>query len=144
MVNTTGVADHRTATATIPGLTQERVKAVVLLLVQLYSVVQTGLSLAGIAALPFTSDQVSTAITGVIAVATSIWAWWRNNSITEAGYAGRQLTAGIKNGSVAAVQGTTPAPDTTDALSDESLYARDGNGDVVLDELTGTPVITVE
>lgn len=136
-------ATHKAVT-TIPGLTTERVKAIALLIVQLYSVLQTGLSLAGVSALPFTSDQVSTAITGVIAVATSIWAWWRNNSITEAGYAGRQLTTGIKNGSVATTQGTSPAPDTTTALSDESLYERDENGDVVYDPLTGTPVITVE
>ena len=69
MANTKGVADHKAAnTTTIPGLTVERTKSIVLLLVQLFSVVQTGLSIAGISQLPFTSDQVSTAITGVIAV----------------------------------------------------------------------------
>ena len=68
MANTKGVADHKAAnTTTIPGLTVERTKSIVLLLVQLFSVVQTGLSIAGISQLPFTSDQVSTAITGVIA-----------------------------------------------------------------------------
>ena len=72
MANTKGVADHKAAnTTTIPGLTVERTKSIVLLLVQLFSVVQTGLSIAGISQLPFTSDQVSTAITGVIAVIAS-------------------------------------------------------------------------
>ena len=69
----TAKADHK-ATSNMAKLTQERVKAIVLLIVQLFSVVQTGLSLAGISQLPFTSDQVSTAITGVIAVITSIYA----------------------------------------------------------------------
>lgn len=59
MANTKGVADHKAAnTTTIPGLTVERTKSIVLLLVQLFSVVQTGLSIAGISQLPFTSDQV--------------------------------------------------------------------------------------
>ena len=67
MANTKGVADHKAAnTTTIPGLTVERTKSIVLLLVQLFSVVQTGLSIAGI-------SQVSTAITGVIAVIVSIY-----------------------------------------------------------------------
>lgn len=45
MANTKGVADHKAAnTTTIPGLTVERTKSIVLLLVQLFSVVQTGLS----------------------------------------------------------------------------------------------------
>ena len=53
MANTVGVADHKAAnTTTIPGLTVERTKSIVLLLVQLFSVVQTGLSIAGISQLP--------------------------------------------------------------------------------------------
>lgn len=136
------MADHKEET-TIPGLTTERVKAIVLLIVQLYSIAQTGLSLAGISQLPFTSDQVSTAITGVIAVATSIYAWWRNNNVTEAAFAGSQLTRSIKNGDIDAVQGTSAAPDVK-PVDDTSLYARDENGDVVYDPLTNTPVINVE
>lgn len=136
------MADHK-ETTTIPGLTTERVKAIALLIVQLYSIAQTGLSLAGISQLPFTTDQVSTTITGVIAVVTSIYAWWRNNNVTEAAYVGSQLTTSIKNGSVAATQGTTPSPDVK-PVDDTSLYTRDENGDVVYDPLTNTPVINVE
>lgn len=95
MANTKGVADHK-ATNTIPGLTVERTKSIALLLVQLFSVVQTGLSIAGISQLPFTSDQVSTAITGVIAVIASVWAWWRNNNVTEAAVQGQQITNAVK------------------------------------------------
>ena len=97
MANTTGVADHKAAnTTTIPGLTVERTKSIVLLLVQLFSVVQTGLSIAGISQLPFTSDQVSTAITGVIAVIASVYAWWRNNNVTSAAVQGQQVVNAVK------------------------------------------------
>ena len=70
MANTPNQPDHKAVSPSIPGLTVERTKAIVLLIVQLFSVAQTGLSIAGISQLPFTSDQVSTAITGVIAVLT--------------------------------------------------------------------------
>ena len=120
MANTKGVADHKAAnTTTIPGLTVERTKSIVLLLVQLFSVVQTGLSIAGISQLPFTSDQVSTAITGVIAVIASIYSWWRNNNVTEAAVQGQQLTTAIKNGTIAATQGTSLPPETTGLTQDD-------------------------
>lgn len=100
MANTKGVADHKAAnTTTIPGLTVERTKSIVLLIVQLFSVVQTGLSIAGISQLPFTSDQVSTAITGVIAVIAvivSIYSWWRNNNVTSAAVQGQQVVNAVK------------------------------------------------
>ena len=97
MANTVGVADHKAAnTTTIPGLTVERTKSIVLLIVQLFSVVQTGLSIAGISQLPFTSDQVSTAITGVIAVIVSIYSWWRNNNVTSAAVQGQQVVNAVK------------------------------------------------
>ena len=96
MANTKGVADHKAAnTTTIPGLTVERTKSIVLLLVQLFSVVQTGLSIAGISQLPFTSDQVSTAITGVIAVIVSIYRGGANN-VTEAAVQGQQVVNAVK------------------------------------------------
>lgn len=120
MANTVEVADHKAAnTTTIPGLTVERTKSIVLLLVQLFSVVQTGLSIAGISQLPFTSDQVSTAITGVIAVIASIYSWWRNNNVTEAAVQGQQLTTAIKNGTIAATQGTSLPPETTGLTHDD-------------------------
>lgn len=136
------MAEHK-EDSTLPGLTAERAKAVILLAVQLYSLIQTGLSLAGISQLPFTSDEVSTAITGVIALVTSVWSWWRNNNVTEAAYTGSQLTKSIKNGDLTTTQGTGAAPDVK-PVDDTSLYARDENGDVVYDPLTNTPVINVE
>lgn len=143
MANTIGKADHAAGKTTIPGLGVERTKAIVLLLVQLFSVVQTGLTLAGVSQLPFTTEEVSAAITGVIAVISSVWAWWRNNNVTTAAVQGEQLTRSIKTGSIAATQGTDAMPANTASAPIESLYAKDENGDTVLDEVTGTPVISM-
>lgn len=134
----TSTAEHKAASPTIPGLTVERTKSIILLLVQLFSVTQTGLSIAGISQLPFTTDQVSTAITGVIAVIASVWAWWRNNNMTTAAVQGQQLTRALKNGQLNTV--TTPAATTPDITS---LYTVDKDGDTVLDPITGTPVISI-
>ena len=109
MANTTGVADHKATGPAIPGLTVERTKAIILLIVQLFSVAQTGLSIAGISQLPFTTDQVSTAITGVIAVIASVYAWWRNNNLTGAAVQGQQLTDALKANTDATADATADA-----------------------------------
>lgn len=117
MANTTGVADHKATGPAIPGLTVERTKAIILLIVQLFSVAQTGLSIAGISQLPFTTDQVSTAITGVIAVIASVYAWWRNNNLTGAAVQGQQLTNAIK-ANITATDATTGTAQAAYAVSD--------------------------
>lgn len=117
MANTTGVADHKATGPAIPGLTVERTKAIILLIVQLFSVAQTGLSIAGISQLPFTTDQVSTAIIGVIAVIASVYAWWRNNNLTGAAVQGQQLTNAIK-ANIIATDATTGTAQAAYAVSD--------------------------
>ena len=122
MANTPNQPDHKATntTTTIPGLTGERTKAIILLLVQLFSVAQTGLSIAGISQLPFTSDQVSTAITGVIAVIASVYAWWRNNNLTGAAVQGQQLTDAIKANII--------ATDTTAGTAQAAYAVSDSRG----------------
>lgn len=119
MANTPNQPDHKATntTTTIPGLTGERTKAIILLLVQLFSVAQTGLSIAGISQLPFTTDQVSTAITGVIAVIASVYAWWRNNNLTGAAVQGQQLTNAIK-ANIIATDTTAGTAQAAHAVSD--------------------------
>lgn len=136
MANTTGVADHKATGPAIPGLTVERTKAIILLIVQLFSVAQTGLSIAGISQLPFTSDQVSTAITGVIAVIASVWAWWRNNNVTTAAVQGQQLTNALKANIVATTTDTTgEAAQVAHAVSDSK--GADATADVApIEEVT--------
>ena len=136
MANTPNQPDHKAVSPSIPGLTVERTKAIVLLIVQLFSVAQTGLSIAGISQLPFTSDQVSTAITGVIAVIASVWAWWRNNNVTTAAVQGQQLTNALKANIVATTTDTTgEATQVAHAVSD-SMVA-DATADVApIEEVT--------
>ena len=118
MANISGVADHKATGPAIPGLTVERTKAIILLIVQLFSVAQTGLSIAGISQLPFTTDQVSTAITGVITVIASVYAWWRNNNLTGAAVQGQQLTDALKANIVATADATTGTAQAAYAVSD--------------------------
>lgn len=131
------MADHAKKSTTNTTLTTERIKAITLLIVQLYSVIQTGLTLAGISELPFASDEVSAGITGAIAVLSSIYAWWRNNNVTKAALAGQALTNSIKNGQVAATQGTSLPDGMT------TIVEHDDAETVELDAITGTPIIEV-
>lgn len=83
-------------TNNLPGLTGERVKAGVTIVVTLYALVNAGLSLAGINPLPFTDEQVSASVFGVIGIAGTIYGWWKNQNITSASLAGQQLVDALK------------------------------------------------
>ena len=117
------MADHATKNTTtnnLPGLTGERVKAGVTIVVTLYALVNAGLSLAGINPLPFTNEQVSASIFGVIGIAGTIYGWWKNQNITSASLAGQQLVDALKKEGV--VNGITAAKRA--ALSAASAVAR--------------------
>ncbi len=108
----------------IPGLAGERVKAVVTILVTLFSLANAGLSLSGFNPLPFTDEQVSATLFAVIGVIGTIYGWWKNQNLTSASVAGQQLVdalkrEGVVNGvsaaksaalsAAAAVQATAPS-----------------------------------
>lgn len=137
-------ANEKQATTNLPGLTAERVKAGVTIVVTLYALVNAGLSLAGINPLPFTNEQVSASIFGVIGIAGTIYGWWKNQNITSASLAGQQLVDALKkegmvNGisaaknaalsAAAAVAKTTPktaaesaeSTDTDDTVADSAF-----------------------
>lgn len=126
------MADHATKNTTnnLPGLTAERVKAGVTIVVTLYALANAGLSLAGINPLPFTDEQVSASVFGVIGIVGTIYGWWKNQNITSASLAGQQLVdalkkEGVVNGisaaksaalsAAAAVAGTEPKADAAGA-----------------------------
>ena len=91
------MAEHANNTgAGLPGLTGERLKAIVTILVTLYSLANAGLNLAGVNTLPFTDEQVSAAIFAVIGVCGTIWGWWKNQNVTSAALAGQQLVDALK------------------------------------------------
>lgn len=123
------MADHATknnTTNNLPGLTAERVKAGVTIVVTLYALANAGLNLAGYNTLPFTNEQVSATVFGVVGVIGTIYGWWKNQNITSASLAGQQLVdalkkEGVVNGvsaaksaalsAAAAVAGTEPKAD---------------------------------
>lgn len=106
--------------ANLPGMTGERVKAVVTILVTLFSLANAGLSLAGFNPLPFTDEQVSATLFAVVGVIGTIYGWWKNQNITSASLAGQQLVDALKKEGV--VNGVTAAKNA--ALSAASAVAK--------------------
>lgn len=116
------MTDHATnkTTDNLPGLTTERVKASATIVVTLYALANAGLSLAGINPLPFTDEQVSASVFGVIGIAGTIYGWWKNQNITSAALAGQQLVDALKKEGV--VNGVSAAKSA--ALSAAAAVAR--------------------
>lgn len=115
------MADHANKTNNnLPGMTGERVKAVVTIVVTLYALLNAGLNLAGINTLPFTNDEVSTTLFAVIGVLGTIYGWWKNQNITSASLAGQQLVDALKKEGV--VNGVTAAKNA--ALSAASAVSK--------------------
>lgn len=105
-VNTTNTTATQNETATgdaqrdpaeeLPGMTGERVRSIVAVIVTTYALVQSILAARGVNPLPFTSDQVSTAVFAVIGLAGSIYNWWTHNAVTIEAYKGKMLTQSLK------------------------------------------------
>lgn len=106
--------------ANLPGMTGERVKAVVTILVTLFSLVNAGLSLSGFNPLPFTNEQVSATLFAVVGVIGTVYGWWKNQNITSASLAGQQLVDALKKEGV--VNGVTAAKNA--AMSAASAVAK--------------------
>lgn len=116
--------------ANLPGMTGERVKAVVTILVTLFSLANAGLSLAGFNPLPFTDEQVSATLFAVVGVIGTIYGWWKNQNITSASLAGQQLVDELKKEGV--VNGVTAAKNA--ALSAASAVAKTAPAEEAEDE----------
>ena len=116
------MAEHANEKQTnnLPGLTGERVKAVVTILVTLFSLANAGLSLAGFNPLPFTNEQVSATLFAVVGVIGTVYGWWRNQNITSASIAGQQLVDALKKEGV--VNGVSAAKNA--ALSAAAAVAK--------------------
>lgn len=134
------MADHKTddIQTVDTTLAAERVKSVAAIVAALYFVLNTVLSAFNINPLPFTNEDVATAVSSVGAVVMTVVVWWRQNVMTKAADAGHRLTTAIKTGQVASVQGTSLPPTDINPTAGEVDEA-----DVELDAVTGTPVIHV-
>lgn len=132
------MAEHKEETGTVDAtLVVERVKSVAAIVAALYFVLNTVLSAFNVNPLPFTNEDVATAVSSVGAVVMTVVVWWRQNVMTKAAGEGHKLTVALKNGQVTAVQGTSLPP--ADAADGDDA----GDVGVERDPVTGTPVIHV-
>lgn len=67
-------------------------------IILLLALINQCLSMAGVSPLPIEDEQVETVITTAWTVIAAIWAWWKNNSFTQAALAGDALKDEIKAG----------------------------------------------
>lgn len=51
------------------------------------ALVNQGLTISGHNPLPFTNEEVGQGVSMVLTVGASLWAWWKNNSFTQAAIA---------------------------------------------------------
>ena len=58
------------------------------------------LTSTGHSVLPISDDQVNELITLVVTIGASVWAWWKNNSFTQAALYADQTMKEIKEASV--------------------------------------------
>ena len=120
--------------ANLPGLTGERVKAIVTILVTLFLLANAGLSLAGFNPLPFTDEQVSATLFAVVGVIGTIYGWWKNQNITSASLAGQQLVDALKKEGV--VNGISAAKNA--AMSAASAVAKTAPAEETAEETAKT------
>lgn len=109
------MADHKEEMTMDTTLVGERVKSIAAIVAALYFVLNTVLSGFGVNPLPFTNEEVATAVSGVGAVVMTIIVWWRQNVITRAAGEGHKITTLIKTGAYA--QGTDAAPVTAEPVT---------------------------
>lgn len=65
-------------------------------IILLLALINQCLSMAGVSPLPIEDEQVETIITTAWTVIAAIWAWWKNNSFTQAALAGDALKNEMK------------------------------------------------
>lgn len=113
------MADHKETDTVDATLVKERVKSVATIVAALYFVVNTVLSGFGVNPLPFTNEEVATAVSAVGATVMTVVAWWRQNVVTKAANEGHKLTAAIKTGTIDVTQGTSPQPEPVEPVTAE-------------------------
>lgn len=64
------------------------------------ALVNQGLTMAGHSLLPITDEQVTELITLVCTIVASVWAWWKNNSFTQAAITADEIMHDIKAGGI--------------------------------------------
>lgn len=55
--------------------------------VLMFALVNQGLTISGHNPLPFTNEEAGQAVSSLLTTGASLWAWWKNNSFTQAAIA---------------------------------------------------------
>jgi SPP1 family holin len=58
------------------------------------------LAIAGKEIFPVTEDQIYQAVSLIVTIGASVWAWWKNNSFTKPAIEADKVLAQLKNGEV--------------------------------------------
>lgn len=64
------------------------------------ALVNQGLTMAGHAVLPINDEQVNQFVTLIATIVASVWAWWKNNSFTQAALTADEIMHDLKRGNV--------------------------------------------
>lgn len=65
-------------------------------IVLLLALANQALTIAGINVLPISDEQIRELVSLLFTVGSSLWAWWKNNSFTQAALAGDEVKNSIK------------------------------------------------
>lgn len=76
-------------------------EVIVRTVVLVFALLNQVLTLCGINPLPFAEEEIYAAATAVLTVAASLWAWWKNNSLTTAAKEGDRVKDALKSGELA-------------------------------------------
>ena len=60
-----------------------KTETIIRTIVLIVALVNQALVIFGKEVLPFTEDQIYQAVTLVVTIGASVWAWWKNNSFTK-------------------------------------------------------------
>lgn len=75
-----------------------KTETIIRTVVLIVALINQALTLVGWNLIPITDDQISEAITLIITIGASLWAWWKNNSFTYEARKADELLESMKNG----------------------------------------------
>lgn len=75
-----------------------KTETIIRTIVLVFALINQGLTMIGKNPLPFTEEEVGTAITYIITVMATIWAWWKNNSFTKEAIKADETLKELKEG----------------------------------------------
>lgn len=74
----------------------EKTKAIVTLIVAVLTVINVALQAFGFIPLPITEDMIYAAVSSILAIIACVYAWWKNNNITDAAQKAQEVLNNLK------------------------------------------------